>query len=60
MLIYMSFFLLNAFCLIATCNNYTTKVLKRQLTNVEDMLKRDELYLAQLTNISWEGRISTV
>jgi len=24
------------------------------------MLKRDELYLAQLTNISWEGRISTV
>ena len=23
------------------------------------MLKRDELYLAQLTNISWEGRIST-
>ena len=57
MLIYMSFFLLNAFCLIATCNIIRQKFSK---DNVEDMLKRDELYLAQLTNISWEGRISTV
>ena len=26
--------------------HYKTKVYKRKLTNVEDMLKRDELYLA--------------